>query len=230
MVGLGAGTLLMNFGFQYSNPINVAVIATTVPLVSLIMGVFRGEEKMTLRIGIALFCALLGGVIVSVANLNTPAGFEGGEFLMILAVISWTWFSRTSVKHLAVIPPYPRSALTLFSGGLVLLPIMVLVHWLGLFELHSSWDRSEIIWPILLILGVAFSTSFWMLSADRIGVTVAAIHVNIVPFYVVLLMVLFGGDLSIIQIAGAVLVSFGVVLAQLTRTSKGHAVRLATKL
>ena len=224
MVGLGAGTLLMNFGFQYSNPVNVAVIATTVPLVSLLMGMARGEERMTMRIGIALCCALIGGVMVSLSNLSTPAGFEGGELLMILAVISWTWFSRSSVKYLAVIPAYPRTALTLFSGGLVLLPIMALVHWLGIFELHFDWNSAEITWPVALILGVALSTSFWMLSADRIGVTVAAIHVNVVPFYVVLLMLLFGGSLLMTQIAGAVLVSCGVILAQLPPRSKNQVV------
>ena len=55
-----------------------------------------------------------------------------------------------------------------------------------------------------------------MMSVDRIGVTVAAIHVNVVPFYVVLLMLWFGESLIIFQVVGAVLVAAGVVLAQLT--------------
>ena len=46
--------------------------------------------------------------------------------------------------------------------------------------------------------------------------TVAAIHVNVVPFYVVLLMLWFGESLIIFQVVGAVLVAAGVVLAQLT--------------
>ncbi len=57
---------------------------------------------------------------------------------------------------------------------------------------------------------------FWMLSADRIGVTVAAIHINVVPFYVVILMLWFGGSLILTQIAGAILVAVGVILAQVT--------------
>ena len=57
---------------------------------------------------------------------------------------------------------------------------------------------------------------FWVLSADRIGVTVAAIHINVVPFYVVILMLWFGGSLILTQIAGAILVAVGVILAQAT--------------
>jgi drug/metabolite transporter (DMT)-like permease len=55
-----------------------------------------------------------------------------------------------------------------------------------------------------------------VLSADRIGVTVAAIHINVVPFYVVILMLWFGGSLILTQIAGAILVAVGVILAQIT--------------
>ena len=54
-----------------------------------------------------------------------------------------------------------------------------------------------------------------MMSADRIGVTIAAIHVNVVPFYVVVLMILFGGSLNLWQLGGAILVAAGVILAQL---------------
>ena len=54
-----------------------------------------------------------------------------------------------------------------------------------------------------------------MMSVDRIGVTVAAIHVNVVPFYVVVLMILFGGSLNLWQVGGAILVCIGVILAQL---------------
>ena len=215
-VGLGLGTVLMNFGFLYSNPVNVAVIATTIPVISVIMGMFRGEERLTLRIGIALCFALAGGVLVSISNLETEVGFQGGELLMVIAVVLWTWFSRVSVMKLRVIPAFPRTALTLTAAGITLLPILLLIQWSGVVELSFSWSFSELGLPVFLILGVGFSMGFWMLSADRIGVTVAAIHINVVPFYVVILMLWFGGSLILTQIAGAILVAVGVILAQVT--------------
>ena len=215
-VGLGLGTVLMNFGFLYSNPVNVAVIATTIPVISVIMGMFRGEERLTLRIGIALCFALAGGVLVSISNLETEMGFQGGELLMVIAVVLFTWFSRVSVMKLQAIPALPRAALTLVAAGITLLPILLLIHWSGVFELSFSWRLSELSLPVLLIFGVGFSMGFWVLSADRIGVTVAAIHINVVPFYVVILMLWFGGSLILTQIVGAILVAVGVILAQVT--------------
>ena len=224
-VGMGLGTVLMNFGFLYSNPVNVAVIATTIPVVSVIMGMVRGEERLTFRFGVALCFALAGGVLVSISNLKTEVGFQGGELLMVIAVVLWTWFSRVSVSKLRVIPAFPRAALTLTAAGITLLPFVVLIQWGGVVDLSFSWSLSELGLPVCLILGVGFSMGFWMLSADRIGVTVAAIHINVVPFYVVILMLWFGGSLILTQISGAILVAVGVILAQVTAGAKGLTVR-----
>ena len=133
---------------------------------------------------------------------------------MVVSVVLYTWFSRVSVKQLRVIPAFPRSALTLTAAGFTLLPILLVIQWSGFVELSFSWSLPEFGLPVLLILGVGFSMGFWMLSADRIGVTVAAIHINVVPFYVVILMLWFGGSLLFTQIAGAILVVVGVILAQ----------------
>ena len=86
----------------------------------------------------------------------------------------------------------------------------------GIVELNFSSGLSKLGLPACLILGVGFSMGFWMMSADRIGVTVAAIHINVVPFYVVLLMLMFGGSLILSQVVGAILVAVGVILAQVT--------------
>ncbi len=224
-VGVGIGTLLMNLGFQYSNPVNVAVIATTLPLASVIMGVIRGEEQVTLRISVALCCAIAGGILVSVSTLETPVGFQGGELFMVAAVVLWTWFARVSVTKLKIIPAYSRMALTFIGGGLTLLPFLLLVKWSGVVEIRFALHLTELALPFCLILGVAFSTGFWIMSADRIGVTVAAIHMNVVPFYVVILMLWFGESLIFSQIAGAILVAAGVMIAQLTGRPKSVTVR-----
>ena len=215
VIGLGLSTVLMNFAFQYSNAVNVAVISTMVPLVSAIMGMIRGEEQMTLRLGTALCLAIGGGVVVSVSNLDSELGFRGGELLMICAVVLWTWFSRVSVTKLRSIPPFPRMALALTVAGLALFPIVLIFHWTAMPMFELSWRISDVWLPVCLAFGVAFSTGFWMMSADRIGVTIAAIHVNVVPFYVVVLMILFGGFLNLWQLGGAILVAAGVILAQL---------------
>jgi drug/metabolite transporter (DMT)-like permease len=140
---------------------------------------------------------------------------------MITAVILWTWYSRVSVTRLLVIPALPRVMLGMIAGGMALLPIIAIVHWGGLAELSFSSTSTDLLlvtW--LCVFAVGAGMVYWMMSAERIGVTVAAIHINVVPFYVLILMLLFGGSLLLAQVAGAVLVATGVVLAQVASSSK----------
>ena len=44
VIGTGFGTAFMNFGFRYSNPFNIAVISTMIPLISMIMGTIQKQR------------------------------------------------------------------------------------------------------------------------------------------------------------------------------------------
>ena len=71
---------------------------------------------------------------------------------------------------------------------------------------------------ILLIFSlpaIAISQLLWIWAAGRLGVMMASLHMNAVPFYVMLIMVmLFGDTWGWDQAIGAVLVLIGVLLAQ----------------
>ena len=56
----------------------------------------------------------------------------------------------------------------------------------------------------------------WLVGWGMIGITVAAIHTNLAPFYVMLIALAFGGAVSGRQVLGAVLVALGALLAQLS--------------
>ena len=83
------------------------------------LGVIKHEETLSPRIMIAIGLAICGGVLVSWSSTQTQAGFQGGELLVLGAVILWTWYSRVSVTRLLVIPAYPRTVLTLLGGASV---------------------------------------------------------------------------------------------------------------
>jgi len=70
----------------------------------------------------------------------------------------------------------------------------------------------------LCVFGVGLSMVCWMISAEKIGVTVAALHINALPFYVLLLDLMFGGTLLISQVFGAALVALGAALSQISWT------------
>lgn len=214
-IGIGIGTFGLNLGLKYSNPVNVSVIATTIPLFSVLLGMIKGEETLSARIMVAISLAICGGILVSWSSAQTAVGFQGGELLMLGAVILWTWYSRVSVTRLLVIPAYPRTLLTMAGGAMILLPVAVVLQLTGLVELSLSWSSPDLARIVALcVFGVGLSMVCWMISAEKIGVTIASLHINALPFYVLLLGLMFGGVLLLSQVAGAVLVAIGAVLAQ----------------
>ena len=221
-VGIGVGTLALNLGIKYSNPINVSVIATTIPLFSVMLGLIKHEETLSFRIMIAIGLAICGGVLVSWSSTQTQAGFRGGELLMLGAVILWAWYSRVAVTRLLVIPAYPRTVLTMLGGALCLIPVALVLEGSGWVDLNAPWSRFDFALIVgLCVFGVGLSMVCWMISAEKIGVTIAALHINALPFYVLLLGLMFGGTLLMSQVTGAVLVATGAVLAQIPAQRSG---------
>ncbi|CUS55348.1 Permease of the drug/metabolite transporter (DMT) superfamily [hydrothermal vent metagenome] len=221
-VGIGIGTLALNLGIKYSNPINVSVIATTIPLFSVMLGVIKHEETLSLKIMVSIGLAICGGVLVSWSSTQTQAGFQGGELLMLGAVILWTWYSRVAVTRLLVIPAYPRTVLTMLGGALCLIPVALVLEGSGWVDLSAPWSGFDfVLIGGLCVFGVGLSMVCWMISAEKIGVTIAALHINALPFYVLLLGLMFGGTLLMSQVIGAVLVATGAVLAQIPPQRSG---------
>jgi drug/metabolite transporter (DMT)-like permease len=221
-VGIGIGTFALNLGLKYSNPVNVSVIVTTIPLFSVMLGVIKHEETLSPRIMIAIGLAICGGVLVSWSSTRTQAGFQGGELLVLGAVILWTWYSRVSVTRLLVIPAYPRTVLTILGGALCLIPVALVLEGSGWVDLNAPWSVSDL--PLiggLCAFGVGLSMVCWMISAEKIGVTIAALHINALPFYVLLIGLMFGGTLLMSQVMGVVLVATGAVLAQIPAQRSG---------
>ena len=221
-VGIGIGTFALNLGLKYSNPVNVSVIVTTIPLFSVMLGVIKHEETLSPRIMIAIGLAICGGVLVSWSSTQTQAGFQGGELLVLGAVILWTWYSRVSVTRLLVIPAYPRTVLTILGGALCLIPVALVLEGSGWVDLNAPWSVSDL--PLiggLCAFGVGLSMVCWMISAEKIGVTIAALHINALPFYVLLIGLMFGGTLLMSQVMGVVLVATGAVLAQIPAQRSG---------
>ncbi len=224
-IGLGLGTLFLVWGQHYSNPITVAVLATTVPLVSAIMGAWAGEERLSGRLLVAIACAMAGGILTSLVVTEHNVGFRGGEVLVLLSVVLWTWYSRASVAQLADVPAYPKATATLLAGTVFLLPVLLVAKGSDALELRytiTPYHLGLLLW--LAGAAIGLSTVLWLAGAQRLGVTIASMHQNAVPFYVLLFALVAGTPVQMTQVAGAVLVVCGAVLAQLPVTS-GPAVR-----
>ena len=214
-IGVGIATVMLTLGVKYSNPVNAAVLSTTLPLVSAVMGVALKEEKINLRLAMGIVIAVFGGILIVLSAAEQEFGWRGGEAFVMISVVAWAWFSRTSTAKLSMIPPYPRAVIAMLSGALVLIPVTVLLNFIGLSEIAWSIEGWNLIWILWLCpIAAGVSLVFWLRSAELLGVTVAAIHINLVPFYVIVIAFFSGGGLSSYQIIGACLVVTGAVITQ----------------
>ena len=215
-LGLGAGTVLLVWGQDYSNPVTVAIIVTTLPLVSAVMGLALGQERVTAMIALGLACAIAGGVLASLPPEGASLDFRGGEILVVGSVVLFTWFSRASVIRLSGLPDLAKTAATLIAATVVVSLASAVAVYSGAVEVRYDLSLPSI--GLLVWIGcVANGTSMflWLVGARKLGVTIAAIHLNAVPFYVILIALVLGGSLFLSQVWGACLVALGALLAQL---------------
>ncbi len=213
--GLGGSTLCLVWSQKYSDPVTISILATTVPLVSALMGTLTGEERLSGCLVLAIAFAMTGGVLTSWGSSEQIIGFRGGEVLALLSVVLWTWYSRASVAQLADIPAYPKAVVTLLAGTLLLLPFAFGASLSGVLALRyalTPYHLGLLAWMVVASIGL--SMVFWLAGAQRLGVTVASMHQNVVPFYVLLFALFAGASVRWTQVVGALLVVCGAVLAQ----------------
>ena len=117
-----------------------------------------------------------------------------------------------------------QSAVTL-AGAALILTIACLIA--RLFSLPGTevGRHDPALLALLLFSGaisLGISQYLWIWSVGKIGVFLASVHMNAVPFYVmVIVALLLGGEWNWLQSAGVALVAAGVLITQLA-TSRRH--------
>lgn len=212
-VGFGVGTLLLLLGQWYTNPVTVALISTTTPIMATIIEVAKRQRKITLSFTLGLISSVLGGCIAVSLTISLDLGF--GLILSILACFSFAWASDASISKLPDISTLARTTIT-FSGAFLFCGIVFVIFWLltGVtFPAEiSRADTANLL--LYSIFAMAISQVFFLSSVARIGIALTSLHMNIAPFYVMFLVVIAGGNWDINVVIGATFVALGVGIAQ----------------
>jgi drug/metabolite transporter (DMT)-like permease len=220
-VGFAGGAAFIVVGQAFADPVTAAVISTTMPLVSAVMGLVERSERLSTRLAAGIALAVIGGTVASVAPMQAGfTGLRGGEILILLSQVCWAWFSRRSLTALAGLEPIARAAYPMLGGAVVLAALTAGLAATGAIEPSfrlASLDVALLLW--IATVGIGLSVTLWLMAARTLGVTVAATHVNLGPFYVMLIALATGGTVVLGQVAGAALVAAGAVVAQLRRAA-----------
>jgi drug/metabolite transporter (DMT)-like permease len=221
---LALGLMMSSFfafyalGIYLSNPITAAAVQVAGPLVASATVWAVTRQGFDPGFGVALALTLLGGLILSSSTLfgSGAVTFGGGEIILLFSNVLWTvysikaqaWFDRASQLHRAYVASLSA------MGWLILCAVAVVaLGWSrSPFGVDDVWVWTQLI--VVAILASGLGGYFWNVGASRLGVAVASLWVNLVPFFAVLWAVVYGFVPNAYQIVGGLVALSGVVYMQ----------------
>lgn len=221
---IGAGSLLVILSQSRTDAVTVAVISSTLPVVGLTIEIFLDGRKLTFALILGVLFALAGGV-VALGPSASGVSFGVGAVMCLVSVVLYALGSRLTVTSFPTLTPLGRSTVTLGGAAVTMAIVALGAQTAGLVAAPDLRLMGLREWAALFVFAVgslAISQVLWIMSVERLGIGMAALHINATPFYVMLIALAFGGGWSWWQVGGAALVGAGVIVAQgLPRRGRG---------
>ncbi len=214
-VTLGLASFFVIIALQFNDPVTVAIVTAVMPVAGILLECVADKRPFTRALALGLLLSVAGGLI-AVSGSEGNVDFGIGVLAALASVLCYTWGSRETVRALPELTPLGRSAVTVTGCAVV-----ALIAALGDGLLRDAWPDWSAIGPTefagLAIFGIgsmAISQLLWIISVGRIGIGAASMHMNAVPFYVMLMVFLLGGPWNWAQTLGAIIVVVGALVAQ----------------
>lgn len=218
VLGFGLGPYLLVIAQKFTDGVTVAVTSASLPVVGIALECLLDGRRLTGRLALGLALSLVGGLVTYGTRLG-ELSFGLGAAAVLLSVLVFAWASRATVKSLSGQTALGGTTLTLAGGAAALL-----AAWAAVAAFQGPGvdaTRFEPMHAGLLALygfgALALSQVLFILAVGRLGVGIAAMHINAAPFYVMAIAVMTGGAWGWPQAVGAALVGAGVLVAQTPR-------------
>ncbi len=214
-VCIGLGSVFLIVGQNLTDPVTVAIITASMPLIGLALEIGLDGRRLTGAMAAGLTLSLLGGA-VALAQGGMSVDLGLGALAVLASCACFTWGSRATVTQFPEMTPLGRTALTV--GGAFVASGATAVAWGLAGGAPVDWAGMDArAWGALVffaVVSMAVSQLLWIVAVERIGIANASLHMNAVPFYVMIFAFLLGAAWNWPQTAGAVIVVVGVMVAQ----------------
>jgi len=219
-IGFGAGALMFLLGQKYSDAVIPAIIAAMMPIFGGLLEVIFEGRKLRPRLIIGIIFALFGGYLATGVKLSEGT-FGLGALLCLFAIPLYAWSTRTITREFPKLSPIAQTTTTLIGAWLFVITAYIVSTIFG-FEgtkvgLMDGYNIAMLL--IFSIAALAISQLLWIKAAGSLGILFASLHMNAVPFYVMIVMVIFfDASWSWMQALGAFFVGIGVIYSQMKRS------------
>ena len=210
---LGAFGLIL--GQARSDAVTVAIVSAAMPIVGMGIEVVFDGRRITPALVLGMALSLAGG-LVALEGGTAAGGTVIGALLCLASVVVFTFGSRLTVTAFPTLTPLGRTTITLTGGAVASVSMVTLATLLGLpapdWSALGATEAGAML--VYAFAGLALSQLLWIVSVGRLGIGLAALHINATPFYVMLILFALGGPWLWHQVFGAGLVVLGVMIAQ----------------
>jgi len=211
------GVFLYNFvfltGLSWTSATNGSLIVAFNPLLTAVLSAWWLKERVRPVQAAGLLLALLGvGVVITRGSIAVmrSLSFNPGDLLMLGAPLAWALYTIVGKKILRSFSPLVATAYASLFGSVLLLPAAALEGSL-LSGVHRLTVYGWIAVLQLALLGTVVGFVWWYEGVERLGASRAAVFVNLVPLFGVLLSaMILSESLAVSQLAGGLLVVLGV--------------------
>ena len=210
----GLGTYLLLLAQSLTDAVTVAIIATGTPIAATLIEMWSGGRRLNTAFLIGMIASVAGGVIATGGTSVETLG--AGVLAALGSCFLFALGSHFTVRDFSDLSPVGRTTITL-AGGLVFNAAIFLVAYSAGADVlpRAVIDTHQITMLAIYALAAgALSQVMWIASVGRLGIAVASFHINVAPFYVMLLLLLLGDGWNWIKALGAGIVILGVIIAQ----------------
>ncbi len=200
------------FALDLTTASTIGLVLGAIPIFAALFGLALGTERPDSRFWIAAAMSALGVGLVAVGAGGELGSDLWGILLGLSTAATWAAYSVTVGPLMRSYSPSRMSAVVL-PGAWVALVIAGLGQ-----TTDQDWDLDWEIWALLVFatLGPLVLTNvLWFRSIHRIGANKATLAANLQPFVAaVLAVILLSEPLSLVQVAGGVLIAAGILVVR----------------
>jgi drug/metabolite transporter (DMT)-like permease len=212
--GIAAYQTLLYWALTQTTALNSILLLSLAPLAVVALSWLTLGERITRAQSFGLLASLAGAAVLIVhGDVATIAGlrFNGGDLIMLVAVLVWAAYSVLLRRKPAQLPPLALHTVSVAAGTLCMLPSFAwqTAHGIGLPSSNDAWLAVGFI----AIFSSALAHGLWVRGVAEIGPNRAAVFIHLLPLFGGAMAILFLGEqLSLYHGVGAALVLGGIVL------------------
>lgn len=222
-----AFSVFYTFGVAHAHPATAAIVLMCGPIWATLLARLMLGARTPPGFALTLALVVAGGILVVLGAPGRASGgfgLRGGEILLVIAQLCWSWYSIRAQQWLADRGQIALSALTSTVAS-VLLALVCLVVWatVGIdwpTEMPSAVDIGMMAW--VGVLGVAVAIVLWNVGVSMVGVAVASLFSNSAPVFAIGVAALMGIEPTWLQLAGGAVVMAGIAQLQLRQMRRSQ--------